>query len=49
MHDAGFESSEMHDRLGGAVDADGRLHVQPLRDDEEPEDENFVVYVVGRT
>ncbi|MBS0195937.1 MAG: class I SAM-dependent methyltransferase [Planctomycetes bacterium] len=45
--EAGFRSVEVHDRLGGAVDHTGALHVRPL-DDDEALDENYVVYVVGR-
>lgn len=46
MDEAGFASTEVHDRLGDAVDADGNLHVRPVRGDEL--DDTFVVYVVGR-
>lgn len=47
FHDAGFKKVEVYDRLGGAIDHTGQLHVQPVPDD-EPLDETFVVYVVGR-
>ena len=48
MADAGFYSSEVHNRLGGAVDDEGALHTLPVTDPEEL-DETFVVYVVART
>jgi hypothetical protein len=47
MTDAGFASTEVHDRLGGAIDADGTLYVRPI-DDPAELDENYVVYVVAR-
>jgi len=48
MIEAGFKATEVHDRLGGAIDHTGQLHTSPLADD-EPLDKNYVVYVVGRT
>lgn len=48
MLESGFRSVELHDRLGAARDADGRLHVRPVQDDEALDDP-FVVYVVART
>lgn len=47
MLEAGFRKVEVYDRLGSAVDGRGRLHVRPVRDGAEL-DENYVVYVVGR-
>ena len=47
MLEAGFKSVEVHDRLGGAVDQHGNLHVRPLQDG-EPLDESYVVYLVAR-
>ncbi|MGQ0628343.1 MAG: hypothetical protein ACT4PL_09630 [Phycisphaerales bacterium] len=48
MADAGFATTEVHDRLGGAVSGGGTLHpVAAMDDDNHPDD--FVVYVVGRT
>ncbi len=47
MLEAGFASVDVHDRLGGAIDQDGRLVVRPLARG-EPLDENWVVYVVAR-
>jgi hypothetical protein len=44
---AGFASVEVHDRLGGAVDGEGNLHVRPLGVGDEL-DRDWVVYVVGR-
>ena len=47
MLDAGFKSVEVYDRVGGALDQHGNLHVRPLADG-EPLDDDYVVYVVGR-
>ncbi|MBX3391395.1 MAG: class I SAM-dependent methyltransferase [Phycisphaeraceae bacterium] len=47
MNEAGFTSVEVHDRLGDAVDSDGRLHVRPMGADDRL-DEEWVVYVTGR-
>lgn len=46
MADAGFTTTEVYDRLGDAVDADGNLHVRPVRGDEL--DDTFVVYIAAR-
>lgn len=48
MLEAGFKRVEVYDRLGSAVDHRGRLYTRPLPDGHEL-DENYVVYVVGRT
>ncbi|MFA6046004.1 MAG: hypothetical protein WC718_13560 [Phycisphaerales bacterium] len=45
--EAGFASVEMYDQDAGAMDGEGRLHIRPAHGDEL--DENYVVYVVGRT
>ena len=47
MREAGFAEALVFDRLGDAIDSEGRVHVRPLEDD-EPMDDPFVVYVVGR-
>jgi hypothetical protein len=47
MVEAGFASTEVHDRLGGAVDASGELYARPLGPTDELDDD-FVVYVVAR-
>lgn len=47
MMDAGFASVEIHDRMGGARDAEGNLHVRPLQPG-EPLDDPFVAYIVAR-
>lgn len=47
MTDAGFKSVEIHDRLGGARDAEGNLHVRAVQSG-EPLDDPYVVYVAGR-
>ncbi|MBX3408377.1 MAG: class I SAM-dependent methyltransferase [Phycisphaeraceae bacterium] len=49
MLDAGFSSIEVYDRLGDAIDEQGRVYVRPLDEaaGETPE-ETFVVYVVAR-
>jgi len=47
MLDAGFKSTEVHDRLGAALDQTGRLHARPANDSANV-DEDFMVYVVGR-
>lgn len=46
MADAGFATSEVYDRLGDAIDADGNLLVRPVRGDEL--DDTFVVYLAAR-
>jgi hypothetical protein len=48
MTDAGFGSVECHDRLGDAIDSDGRLYIPPHDPDHRLE-ADWVVYVVGRT
>lgn len=48
MTEAGFASTEVHDRLGGAIDESGAVHPLPVTDPDEL-DETFVVYVVART
>jgi hypothetical protein len=46
MAEAGFASTEVHDRLGDAIDGDGNLMVRPVRGEEL--DDTFVVYIVAR-
>lgn len=48
MSDAGFASTEAHDRLGCATDQTGAVYPRPV---ERPEDldDDFVAYVVART
>jgi len=46
LSEAGFRSSEVHDRLGGAIDHEGNVHVRAV--DEGELDQDWVVYVVGR-
>ncbi len=46
MSEAGFASTEVHDRLGDAIDGDGNLMVRPVRGEEL--DDTFVVYIVAR-
>ena len=48
MIEAGFQSTEVHDRLGAAIDNDGALLTLPVTDPDEL-DETFVVYIVART
>ena len=48
MTEAGFPFTEVHDRLGGAIDGDGAVHPLPVTDPDEL-DETFVVSVVART
>lgn len=48
LADAGFASSEVHNRLGDAIDDSGNLHVRPILDAALELDDDFVVYVVGR-
>jgi len=45
--EAGFRMVEVHDRLGDAIDSNGKLHLRPAGH-ENPLDENWVVYVVAR-
>jgi SAM-dependent methyltransferase len=47
MAQAGFKSSEVHDRLGAAVDALGNVYVKPVEEGELERD--YIVYVVART
>lgn len=47
MHEAGFAKVEVYDRLGDAIDGDGRLYVRPVGPGEGL-DEDWVVYVAGR-
>lgn len=47
MREAGFQSVDVHDRLGDAIDSDGRLHLRQASP-ENPLDENWVAYVVAR-
>lgn len=47
MDEAGFRAVEVHDRLGGAIDSDGRLHLDPLHPGDAL-DSDWVVYFVAR-
>jgi hypothetical protein len=47
MMDAGFKATEVHDRLGAAVDVYGNVYVKAVEEGELERD--YVVYVVGRT
>jgi len=47
LREAGFASTEVHDRLGGAIDDAGNLHPLPVTDPDAL-DETFVVYLVAR-
>ena len=47
MHEAGFASVDVYDRLGTAADEDGNLYAQPISED-DPIDANFVVYLAAR-
>lgn len=47
MHDAGFAQIDVYDRLGDALDSEGKLHVHPLRADDEL-DPTWVVYIAAR-
>jgi SAM-dependent methyltransferase len=46
LADAGFQSSEVHDRMGAAVDVVGNVYVKAVEEGEL--DRDYVVYVVGR-
>jgi hypothetical protein len=46
MMEAGFRSTEVHDRMGAAIDALGNVYVKPVEEGELERD--YVVYVVGR-
>jgi SAM-dependent methyltransferase len=45
--EAGFRSTEVHDRMGAAIDVYGNVYVKPVEEGELERD--YVVYVVGRT
>lgn len=45
--DAGFRRVEVYDRLGDAIDQDGKLYAKPLGESDSLDD-NWVVYVVAR-
>lgn len=47
MTEAGFTSTEVHDRLGGAIDSEGRVHARALGPIDDLDD-NYVAYVVAR-
>jgi len=47
MLEAGFQSVEVYDRLGDAVDSDGRVYVRPVESPDEL-DENFVISLAAR-
>jgi SAM-dependent methyltransferase len=47
MHEAGFASVEVYDRLGDAIDADGNLYARPLSE-EDTLDPTWVVYLIAR-
>ena len=47
MLEAGFESVDVYDRIGSAVDGDGNMFVEPVEVD-QPLDKSWVVYVAGR-
>lgn len=46
MHEAGFARTEVYDRLGDAIDTDGRLYVRPVESPDEL-DENYIVFVAA--
>jgi len=46
LADTGFTAIQLHDRMGGAIDDAGDLHLAPMRSGLDLDD-NFVVYVVG--
>jgi len=48
MKESGFRTIEIYDRLGDALDSTGKLHLRPV-DQDNPLDENWVVYAVART
>jgi len=48
MADAGFNETEVHDRLGGAIDDDGAVHPLTVTDPDELDD-TYVVAVAART
>lgn len=47
MLEAGFETVDVYDRIGAAMDGDGNLIVEPVEVN-EPLDKSWVVYVAGR-
>lgn len=47
LREAGFRAVEVHDRLGGAIDSDGRLHLAPMEAGDAL-DPDWVVYFVAR-
>ncbi len=48
LAEAGFARVAVYDRLGDAIDTDGAVHVEPIVDPGEL-DENYVVYLAART
>jgi SAM-dependent methyltransferase len=46
MDEAGFRVTEVHDRLGAAIDHLGNVHTRPVEEGEL--DEDYVVYVAAR-
>lgn len=54
MREAGFRSTEVYAHYGDAMDEDGRLIVEPISSDTEPDlpapelDDQWVLYIVGR-
>lgn len=47
LREAGFGPARFYDRLGDAIDDEGRLYVRPIESAHELDD-NFVIYVVAR-
>ncbi|QOJ01499.1 MAG: class I SAM-dependent methyltransferase [Phycisphaeraceae bacterium] len=47
MGEAGMGTAEVYDRLGDALDSEGRLYVRP-KPAGEPFEDDYVAYVVGR-
>ncbi|MEC9374547.1 MAG: class I SAM-dependent methyltransferase [Planctomycetota bacterium] len=47
LTEAGFAHTDCYDRLGDAVDDEGRVYVAPVEDPDELED-NFVLYIAAR-
>lgn len=45
--EAGFDQLRIYDRLGDAIDDEGRLYPSPIESDDEL-DENYVVYLTAR-
>lgn len=48
LADAGFGQVDLYDRLGDAVDSDGRLYVRPLDASETELGEDWVAYLAAR-